>query len=261
MMGLKTKKILRDLPSDCIIPNTMQPRKVFGQKELEELSESIKELGIIQPLIVRYYGEGLFELIAGERRLRAARLAGLATVPCVITETEKDSSALMALVENLQRKDLDCFEQANGISALLEDLKLTQNELSIKIGKSQPAIANKLRLLKIPFHLQEKILASSLTERHARAILKLSPENMDKAIDAAIKNDMNVADFEKYINSKFIDKKRVNTQHIKGFCRDLRIYINTINKTLNLMKNSGFKAKSEKEELPDKIIYKITITK
>ncbi|MDF2685912.1 MAG: noc [Clostridia bacterium] len=258
----KDRKKLREIPIDCIISNPSQPRKTFNTEELLELSESIREVGVIQPLTVRYHGDGIYALIAGERRLRASCLAGMKSVPCIIVDVGEEDSALLALIENLQRKDLDFFEEANGIAFLINLLNLTQSEAAQKIGKSQPAVANKLRLLKIPKELQKIIIENSLTERHARALLKLNSfEHMKKAVEESIRQQMNVSELEAHIE-RIINKPEIKSKPLqKGFCRDLRLYFNTINHAVSLMKNSGINAGIEKTEDDEKIVYKIVVKK
>ena len=258
----KDRRKLSEIPIDCIITNPSQPRKSFDTEELLELSESIREVGIIQPLTVRYHGDGMYALIAGERRLRASCLAGLKSVPCIIIDVGEEDSALLALIENLQRKDLDFFEEANGITFLIELLNLTQSEAAQKIGKSQPAVANKLRLLKIPQEIQKIIIENNLTERHARALLKLnSYEQMKKASEEAVKNQFKVSQLEAYIERMLIKPEKKHKPLQRGFCRDLRLYFNTINHAVKLMKSSGINAGIEKDENDERIIYKIIVKK
>ena len=160
------------LPVDAISPNPDQPRRVFSQHELEELAASIRALGLLQPLTVRR-GEQGWELVAGERRLRAAKLAGLTEVPCLSLQIDSQRSSLLALVENLQRKDLDFWEEALALDRLISTYHLSQEEAARRIGKSQSAVANKLRLLKLPCAVLERLRDAGATERHARALLPL----------------------------------------------------------------------------------------
>ena len=160
-----------------IRPNPYQPRKKFERASLEELCESIKQYGIIQPINVRISGSG-YELVAGERRLRAAEMAGLREIPAIILDVSDNDSAIMALIENLQREDLTYFEEAEGYQNLLSEHNLTQEELAEKIGKSQSTIANKIRLLRLSPLIKKILIDNSLTERHARALLKLHDEQL-----------------------------------------------------------------------------------
>ena len=164
------------LPIQSIEPNPLQPRKTFDEEELQQLADSIQEHGIIQPLAVRPVGEGYYQIIAGERRWRAARLAGLAEVPVLILDVDDRTVMEMALIENLQRQDLNPIEEANGYKTLMEDYGLTQEETAARVGKSRPAVTNSMRLLSLPEALQEMLVEGSLSPGHARAILSLKSE-------------------------------------------------------------------------------------
>ncbi|SQB57269.1 parB family protein [Clostridium sporogenes] len=171
------QKNINYISTDKIIPNLYQPRKYFNEESIEELAQSIKVYGIIQPLSVRKIKDGEYELVAGERRLRAAKKLGLNEVPAVIIDvTDKDSAAI-ALLENLQREDLNCFEEAEAYHNLIQEHFYTQDKLSEIIGKKQSTIANKMRLLKLSKEVREKILENNLTERHGRALLKIMDED------------------------------------------------------------------------------------
>lgn len=249
-----------DLPIDSIIPNISQPRTRFDDEAMEELCRSIGTLGIIQPLTVRYKGDGTYELIAGERRLRAAKMNAMRHVPCIISDVDDASSALMALVENLQRKDLDFFEEAEGMSNLIKMTGITQQRAADLTGKTQSSVANKLRLLRLPAAVKSEIRNSSLTERHARALLSLSDEKqMISAIKIAEKNSFNVARFEQYVEKLRSEPKRKPVN--KGFCRDLRIYKNTFAHTIRIMRNSGIDADIREDMFENYIQYTITIKK
>ena len=180
---LRGKRQVVDLPISSISPNPNQPRTIFSPQELEELSRSISQLGILQPLSVRRVDHG-WELVAGERRLRAAEMAGLSTVPCLPVNVDEETSSLLALVENLQRKDLDVWEEAAALRQLIDRFHLSQEEAARRVGKSQSAVANKLRLLKLPSDVIQTLRAAHLSERHARALLRLdSPELQSAALN------------------------------------------------------------------------------
>ena len=250
-----------EIPVDLIRTDRHQPRQSFGEQQLLELRDSIREYGILQPLILKRESNGQFLLIAGERRLRAAKNLNLQFVPCIITNVNDEDSALMTLTENLQRKDLNCFEEAEGIRQLIDLFGLTQDEASLRIGKSQSAIANKLRILRLPNNVKDYIIENGLTERHARALLAAGTEDlMMAAAVAAVKLKMTVSQLEAYI-----EKNRAKTKPQKirerGFCRDIRLYTNTINRAVKLMRESGIKSASEKTEDENSIVYKITIFK
>jgi ParB family chromosome partitioning protein len=176
MRNLNDNKAIINIPIDEIAPNPYQPRKDFSGSSLEELATSIKEYGVLQPVNVRKIGGKGYELVSGERRLRATRLAGMEVIPAVVIEVVEQDSAVIALIENLQREDLNFMEEAEGYHNLISDHGMTQEELAKKVGKKQSTIANKLRLLKLNNKIKKTILENELTERHARALLKLPGE-------------------------------------------------------------------------------------
>ncbi|WP_010246667.1 nucleoid occlusion protein [Acetivibrio cellulolyticus] len=235
---------------DNIRPNPYQPRKQFNKISLEELCESIKQYGVIQPINVRKLSSNMYELVAGERRLRAATMAGLREIPAIIIDINDNDSAVLALIENLQREDLSYMEEAEGYNNLISDHGFTQEELAAKIGKSQSTIANKIRLLKLP-PLVKKILAdNSLTERHARALLKLHDEQLQlKVLKNVCEKGLNVKRTEDLVE-KAIDRftKQENEKKNKGkftkAIKDIRIFVNTIKQAIDLMKKSGVDAKA-----------------
>ncbi len=245
---------------ELIDPNPAQPRKRFNEEDLYMLSDSIKNFGILQPLTVRKMNNR-FELIAGERRLRASKLAGLEIVPCVITDTKNENSAVLAMIENLQRQDLDYFEEAEGIEALIKNFDLTQEEVAEKLGKSQSAIANKLRLLKLSELIRILLRQGNLTERHARALLKLTDQKLlIEAIDIITKRKLNVSQTERLVEKILFEKTVKKQKFILGF-RDVRIFVNTINKAIETMNSSGIHAITRKNESSDNITYTIIIPK
>lgn len=235
---------------DNIRPNPYQPRKQFNKISLEELCESIKQYGVIQPINVRKLSSSMYELVAGERRLRAATMAGLKEIPAIIIDINDNDSAVMALIENLQREDLSYMEEAEGYNNLISDHGFTQEVLASKIGKSQSTIANKIRLLKLP-PLVKKILAdNSLTERHARALLKLHDEQLQlKVLKNVCEKGLNVKRTEDLVE-RAIDRltKQENDNKSKGkftkAIKDIRIFVNTIKQAIELMKKSGVDAKA-----------------
>ena len=189
-----------------IRPNPQQPRRSFPEDALAELAESIRCYGILQPLTVRRAG-GDFELIAGERRLRAARLAGLREVPCLIARVGEEDSALLALIENLQRRDLDYWEEADALARLIRRYDLTQEQAAEKLGKSQSTVANKLRLLRLPEDVRALLRENGLTERHARALLPLSPALQETTAATILKNDLSVRQTEQLVKKLTAGKK------------------------------------------------------
>jgi len=250
---------------DNIKPNPTQPRKIFDQEGLRELSESIMKFGVLQPLSVRKKGH-YYELIAGERRLRAAKMAGLDEVPCILLGVDKEQSSILALIENLQRQDLDFIEEAEGIARLILSFGLSQEDAARKIGKSQSAVANKLRILKHPPEVLEKLRQYNLTERHARALLRL--ENVNDRLDAIeeiSKNSLNVAQteelVEKILNSPGSKAARKVNRSFAYIIKDFRIFENTIKHAISIMRDSGLKADYGKEEDDETITLTIRIPK
>ena len=263
-MNQFTGKIYREIPTAflrCRDPLRLGPEDA----SLKGLCENIGQVGIVHPLTVRYCGEGAYEIVAGTRRYLAARKLGLEKVPCIVTETDSGESALLALSENMQRKNLNYFEEAEGMRLVSQLLGLTQEQLAAKLGKSQSAVANKMRLLQLSPSLRETVLQSRLSERHARALLSVEGESLRrKVLNATVSRGFRVAQMEAYIeklNREMPPKKPKKESFCKGFCRDLRLYLNSINRTVDLMKNSGFRTHCETEEDGAKIVYRIEIAK
>ena len=248
-----------------IRPNRTQPRRNFDEAELRSLSRSIVENGILQPLVVRRINNTEFELIAGERRLRAAVMAGLSKVPCVVHKCGDKDSALLALIENLQRTDLNMFEEARGIARLIRKYGLTQEQAAIKLGKKQSTIANKLRLLRLGFEEQEWILSANLSERHARTLLRISDEGLRREILSRIISDgLSVTESEKLVTEALMQKPEEapeKKQDRKIAIKDVRIFVNTINKAVDTMRLSGINAISRRSETDDYIEYTVKIPK
>ena len=243
------------LPARSIQPNPSQPRKVFDSDALDELSESIRQHGILQPLSVRRRGN-TYELIAGERRLRAAQLAGVTDIPCIIMSMDVRESGMAAMVENLQRQDLDFIEEAMGISRLLKDWDMSQEQVARLLGKSQSAVANKLRLLKHSDAVFAALREAGLTERHARALLKLrSEEEKLSAIAEIARQGMSVARTEKYIESLLTVKEEKTVKPNVG------AFLNNLTQSLQKIQLSGIPAVSERRETDSQIVLTITIPK
>ncbi|MBQ7340892.1 MAG: ParB/RepB/Spo0J family partition protein [Oscillospiraceae bacterium] len=243
------------LPISSIRPNPAQPRQVFREDALDELAQSIRSHGILQPLSVRRTGVG-YELIAGERRLRAATLAGLSEVPCILMAMDEKESGTAALVENLQRQDLDFIEEARGISALMNTMNLSQEQAARLLGKSQSGIANKLRLLRHSPQVLSAIRTENLTERHARALLKLPTEGAKlEAIRMIAKLEMSVARAERYIDTLLSE---ANQQPLRP---NVGAFLNGLNQSLARIQLSGIPAVSERRETDSQIVLTITIPK
>ena len=244
------------LPARAIKPNPAQPRELFDAGALEELAESIRRHGILQPLSVRRVGV-TYELIAGERRLRAGQLAGLTEIPCIVMTMDDKESGMVALVENLQRQDLDFIEEARGISCLMQKWQMSQDQVARVIGKSQSAVANKLRLLRHSPQVLGAIRAAGLTERHARALLRL-PTETEKilAIETIKKQSMSVARTESYIDQCLAGKP--TQQQRKA---NVGSFLNSLNHSLARIQLSGIPAVSERRETDSQIVLTITIPK
>ncbi len=251
------------LPIHLVMPNPNQPRLSFDHDSLKELSDSIRQYGIIQPITVRKKRNGTYELIAGERRLKAATLAGLLRVPAIVTEMEDEDSAIVALMENVQRQDLSFMEEAIAYRQLLDKCSLTQEELAQKIGKTQSSIANKIRLLRLPKSVREIIRDNGLSERHARAFLRLDTE--DKQIFAARR----VVDFNMNVKQTDDMVDRILKNGIEESPReklpksigDVRVFFKTISKAVSLMNEKGIHATAEKDETDSYYEYVIRIEK
>lgn len=273
MQALRSQTALRRggivyLRTDELTPNPVQPRKRFDEESLEELSGSIKSYGILNPLTVRLRC-GKYELVAGERRLRAAKLAGLEEVPCILIDVNMEDASLIALVENLQRRDLDFIEEALGISQLIRMFGMSQEEAARRIGKSQSAVANKLRLLKLPPDVLEALRQNGLTERHGRALLRLpSPVAQRAALEYIVDNGLTVAATDAYIDALLAEpEKEPETETEKSekkrtfVLKDVRVFLNTLSRSIDLMKQGGIDAGMQREETEDSLILTISIPK
>lgn len=249
------------IKTSVIRPNPAQPRLYFDLEGLEELRQSIETCGILNPLSVRKVGGG-YELVAGERRLRAARMAGLERVPCIVIEADLRQSSLLALVENLQRRDLGFFEEAAGYKRLIETWGLTQEEAAKRVGKTQSAIANKLRLLRLSPAEMERINEGGLTERHARALLRLeNPDDRARALSAILKHGFNVSQSEALIDGILAEKSPEAPQAAqnKTMIKDIRLFLNTVNRAIEAMRQSGLPAECERLEDDEGMTLRIYI--
>ena len=260
---LETWKILY-LPAAQIRPNPGQPRKIFDPAGLQELAASIAEYGIVQPLTVRRR-DGFYELVAGERRLRAARMAGLREVPCILLSVDEAQSGMVALVENLQRRDLDYIEEAEGLARLMRLYGLSQEQAAQRVGKSQSAVANKLRLLRHSPQVLAMLRENQLSERHARALLRL-PEEEDRlaVLQTVIRQQLNVAKTEAYIDA-YLAKKNAQEPPKRGIrkliVRDVRLFLNSVNHSLELVRSAGIQAETKQEETDREIVLTIRLPK
>ncbi len=258
----KDKQINKVIEIDVrlIVPNPHQPRTEFDDSDIRSLAESIGQNGILQPLSVRKSGER-YELIAGERRLRAAKMCGLQVVPCIVHDISERNSAILALVENIQRQDLSFFDEAAAIEKLISYYGMTQEDAASKLGKAQSTIANKLRLLRLTPEERELIMSFNLTERHARALLKLgSCEERMNILEKVIKNKLNVERTEKLVED-YIGQKKVRQSYrtrSKVF-QNVKIFVNTINKAIETMQSAGIDADSRKIQNEEYIEYRVRI--
>lgn len=247
------------LPVESIVPNPHQPRRTFPEESIRELSSSIRELGLLQPLTVRRR-EGQWELVAGERRLRAAKLAGLKEVPCLSLQIDSQQSSLLALVENLQRRDLDFWEEALALERLINTFQLSQEDCARRIGKSQSAVANKLRILKLPPDVLELLRTGGCSERHARALLPLEqPELQLRAAKAVVDGQLTVAQTETLVqelSASSPDKPRPKRTFV---VKDVRLFLNTLNRSMALMKSAGVDACCHREDREGEILLTIRI--
>ena len=249
------------LPHENILPNPNQPRVRFDYNELEGLAVSVRTNGMLQPINVRKRNDGKYELISGERRLRAARMVGMTKLPCVVMDVSDEQSALFAIIENVQRQNLDFFEEAVAIERLMTEYGLSQEEISKKLGKAQSTLSNKLRLLRLPEELRDKISYAGLTERHARALLSL-PDNSTRGrvLDIIIERHLTVSESERLINDVLRRKKAKKRPQMRTY-KDMRIFINTLNHAVDVIRKAGIEADTAKSETDEYFEYVIRISK
>lgn len=249
---------IRKIPIDSIIPNRFQPRTVFDDEKIEELSRTIHTHGIIQPIVVRELENEQFEIIAGERRWRAMKKLDWKEVPAIVKNLNDTETASVALIENLQREELSPIEEAIAYGKLLELHNLTQEALAQRLGKGQSTVANKLRLLKLPQEVQDALLCKAITERHARSLISLkSPEKQIKLLNEIIEKNLNVKQTEDRVVKILEEGSAAPKPKRKAFSKDVRIAVNTIRHSLSMVSDSGINLDSQEEEFDD--FYQITI--
>lgn len=249
------------VPQEEIYPNPNQPRRRFDFDELEGLAQSIRQNGIIQPIAVRINSKGDYELISGERRLRASRLVGITQIPCIIMDADDEKSALFALLENVQRSDLGFFEEAVAIDKLITDYGMSREDVCKKLGKAPPTISNKLRLLRLPEEIRLKITQENLTERHARALLRLtSVSQMERAMSIIAEKRLSVSETERLVSQILTNDSHRRQPPVKLF-KDVRIFVNTLNHAVDTMRRAGIEADSAKSETDEYIEYIVRIPK
>lgn len=248
-----------EIPISSISPNPAQPRVIFDDYDLSRLAVSIQQNGILQPLTVRRLENGFsYELIAGERRLRACKLLNMTYVPCIIIETTTKDSAVLAVLENLQRVDLSFMEEAYAIRNLIDYYGLTQEETAARLGVAQSTIANKLRLLKLTDDEKAMVVKFKLNERQARALLKLDSGRRRAAIDHIAANQLNTVQTDRYVEELLTDKPKQTVKKRWNF-RAVNLYINTFNKTIDAMKEAGINCEAQKNKTDEFMEYVVKI--
>jgi ParB family chromosome partitioning protein len=251
-----------EIPIELVSTNPDQPRKCFEEKELLELSDSIKEFGVIQPIIVKRDNKGLYIVIAGERRLKAAAMAGLRKIPAIVREADDKDAALLALVENVQRENLNYIEEAAAYKRLMEDHGLTQTEIAKRVGKQQSTISNKIRILSLPPDIRQVLADNQLTERHARALLKVGDESVRKQIlERVVEHNLNVKQTEKLIEDVMRKQEEEQRKGEKLRFINYRIYLNTLKKAFSSIAEIEKNAKFYQEDKGDHLEVRIIIPK
>jgi ParB family chromosome partitioning protein len=253
---------IKNILTEKLLPNPYQPRRKFESDEMLSLADSIKENGILQPLLIRRINNSdYFEVVAGERRLRAAILANMDKVPCIELDCDYEQSAVLSILENIQRSDLSFFEEAAAVGQLINHFGMTQSEVAKRLSKSQSALSNKVRLLKLPVDVRYFIEKEGLTERHARALLKLENEkDIWSVLNVVKERSLNVEQTERLIESIINKPKRHKKKQNKVF-KDVRIFVNTVSRAIETMKASGINAESNKIETDDYIEFTVKIPK
>ncbi|SET25428.1 chromosome partitioning protein, ParB family [Oceanobacillus limi] len=249
-----------EIPVQAIEPNRYQPRSIFNEEKIKELAQTINTHGMIQPIVVRKLDNEKYEIIAGERRWRAIQSLGWENVSAIIRDMTDTQTASVALIENLQREELTVIEEAVAYAKLLEMHNLTQEALAQRLGKNQSTVANKLRLLKLPEVVQQSLLNKQITERHARALIKLDEEEKQvKLLSEIIEHDLNVKQTEERIANlnQAKEKKKKKRPKLKGVNKDIRIAMNTIRQSLSMVSDTGIDLESDEQDLDD--YYQITI--
>lgn len=257
-------KQIQDIELDKIVPNRYQPRREFSDDSIKELAETLDKDGLLQPIVVREDGEDQYEIIAGERRYRAAKSLNWETIPAIVNNMNDDQAASLALIENLQREDLNPIDEAKAYTNLMKLNDLTQTALAKDMGKSQSYVANKLRLLKLDDDVQKALVEGKITARHGRALLNLSDDDQERVLKEIEDKGLNVKqteeiakDVDAYFNPKPKEKETKRERVVKRIPKDLKVQINTIKKAVKLAKDSGIKVKVKENNDPDD--YKIII--
>lgn len=264
MMPLKSKRCetrtLTEIALSSIKKSPDQTRTSFDDYEIDRLAASIRENGILQPITVRRFGRE-YKLIAGERRVRAATIAGLKTVPAIVYDIDDEAAAIFTLLENLQRSDLSPFEEAEGIRRLISVYGVSQCDAASKLGIAQSTLSNKLRILKLTAEQRNRIEVSALSERHARALLRLPPDERDEALDRIIAEELNVKETDRLIDSMLTQKVPSAEPFRKSSIGDVRLFANSLSKIVDTMIKAGYTAKTRKNETDSYIEYTVRINK
>lgn len=262
----EAERCIVQIPIHTIVANPYQPRRSFDADSISELADSIRKYGVIQPITVRKLRGEQYELIAGERRLRACSMAGMLKIPAIVVNLSDNDSAVVALVENIQRENLSFMEEAEAYRNLLCNHGFTQEELAKHLGKTQSSVANKVRLLKLPAVVREIVKDNALTERHARALLRLDSEDKQiKALERITDENLNVQQtdelVDEMINAKIKKKSDIKSFAEKRCLKDVRIFVNTVRHAIDVMKKNGIEADAEENEFEEYYEYIIHIPK
>lgn len=261
LMKVKTGSRVLLLPLECIRANPNQPRKYFEEEKIKELAASIAQYGLLQPITVQQVERNCYELVAGERRLLACKQLKMQAIPAIVVALKEEDSAALALVENIQRCSLNYFEEADAFDKLMRQFHLTQQQLAFRLGKTQSTIANKLRLLKFPENIREKLASSELTERHARALLPLlESEKLESVVEQVINRGLTVAQTERLVQEKVSENKKTRPTECY-MIKDLSVFMETVNQATELMKLAGICATTNVKENGDEFVYTIRIKK
>lgn len=257
---VKSTAEIYNIPQAMIVPNPNQPRKRFDYDELENLAQSIRENGILQPITVRKREDKKYELVSGERRLRAARLVGMVKIPSIVINIDDKNSAMFSIIENLQRQSLDFFEEAEAIEKLVGEYAMSREEVAQKLGLAPSTVSNKLRILRLPEEMRFELARSGLTESHAKALLMLEDDNQRaRALSIIVDRHLNVAESERMIN-QMINRNNRSRNPLRGI-RDVRLFINTLNHAVDTIRRAGVEADAARSETEEYIEYVVRIPK
>lgn len=257
---VKSTAEIYNIPQAMIVPNPNQPRKRFDYDELENLAQSIRENGILQPITVRKREDKKYELVSGERRLRAARLVGMVKIPSIVINIDDKNSAMFSIIENLQRQSLNFFEEAEAIEKLVGEYAMSREEVALKLGLAPSTVSNKLRILRLPEEMRFELARSGLTESHAKALLMLDDDNQRaRALSIIVDRHLNVAESERMIN-QMINRNNRSRNPLRGI-RDVRLFINTLNHAVDTIRRAGVEADAARSETEEYIEYVVRIPK